>query len=234
MKSKSDKKILDVPLIRQEKDSKDCGLAGVSMIFGYYKIKKGLEDLKKEVKVYDSGTYAPQLGEYLIRRGFDVEIVTMHPRLFTLKNLGASEKDIEKIIEEKYKVQNISEKDKLTLDYFKSFLKIGGRINVKIPSIKDIEEEIDNKRPLGALMTTNFIKGEKPIFNFHFNIITGYDKENIYVNDPLDDARGGKHAYDKDAFIYGLYASAYSDMDNASLIKIKYNPRKGTGKILKK
>jgi len=70
-------------------------------------------------------------------------------------------------------------------------------------------------------MTTNFIYSDKPVFNFHFNVVTGIDDNYVYVNDPLWDGRGGKNKYTITEFLYGLYASAYGDLDNASLIKIK-------------
>lgn len=70
-------------------------------------------------------------------------------------------------------------------------------------------------------MMTNFLYGKDPIFNFHLNVITGIDENYIYVNDPLWDERGGKKKYKKKDFFYGLYASAYADLDNASLMIIK-------------
>lgn len=63
---------LDVPIIRQEKDSVDCGLACLSMLMKYSGIEKSLSELKKEIKVYEGmGTYAPQLGKYLVENGFN-------------------------------------------------------------------------------------------------------------------------------------------------------------------
>jgi len=70
-------------------------------------------------------------------------------------------------------------------------------------------------------MTTNFIYGKEPKFNFHFNIITGIDDKYVYVNDPLPDSRGGKKKYTKKDFFYGLYASAYGDLDNVSLLLVR-------------
>ena len=71
------------------------------------------------------------------------------------------------------------------------------------------------------MITSNFLLFDKPIFNFHFNLITGIDETHIYVNDPLWDYRGGKHKYLINDFMYAIYASAYGDLDNASLMKIR-------------
>ena len=87
--------MLDIPVIRQEKDSLDCGLACLSMLLGYYNIKKTVLDLKRDIKVYDGvGTYVPQLGRYLLDNGFEVEIVTINPHLFTKKLSVKSHKEL--------------------------------------------------------------------------------------------------------------------------------------------
>jgi len=211
---------LKVPLIRQPKDSVDCGIAGIAMLFQYYKINKTFDEIKKEIETDAIGTYTPQLGVYLIKHGFDVTIITMHPKLFTIKDERLSQKNIIKRLEDQYKIAK-TEQDKKTIMHFNKFIKAGGNIRVKIPDIKDIQTEISSKRPLGALMTTNFVNNITPGFNFHFNIITGYDTNHIYANDPLDDERGGKKQYTIQQFYYGLYASAYGDIDNASLFIVK-------------
>jgi len=213
---------LNVPLIRQPKDSEDCGIAGLAMLFKYYKVPISFEDIKKEVEIdVGIGTYAPQLGLYLIKHGFDVEIVTMHPKVFTLQDIGISKQKITDRLNAQQKESKI-ERDKKVLGYFIEFLKKGGKMDVKIPAIEDIQSEIDNNNPVGALMTTNFINNNAPRFNFHFNVITGYDKDKVYTNDPLwDKTIGGKKKYTIQQFYYGLYASAYGDIDNASLMKIR-------------
>jgi hypothetical protein len=212
---------LDVPLIRQKKDSVDCGLAGLSMLMKYYGIDKSISELKKSIKTYEGiGTYAPQLGKYLIENGFKVEIVTMNPYLFTKKFKNKPKKELIKYFEEFYK-KNKKESFKEPSRFFKEFLEAGGKLNLRIPDIDDIKKEISNKRPLGALITSNFLLYDKPSFNFHFNIITGIDNKFIYVNDSLPDKRGGKHKYKINDFMYAIYASAHGDLDNASIIKIK-------------
>lgn len=211
--------ILKIPLITQEKDSKDCGLAGLAMILKYYNLDISLGELKKELEVDEIGTYAPQLGSYLIKKGFEIEIITLHPKLFTNQDKNLTSEEILKRFE-KLKEESKSERDKKALNYFIIFLKEGGKINIKIPLIEDIREEINNKRPLCALMTSCFLNSNKPCFNFHFNIISGFDEEHIYALDPLPD-EGGKKKYKISDFFYGLYASAYGDLDNACLIKIK-------------
>ncbi|MFA6073360.1 MAG: C39 family peptidase [Candidatus Woesearchaeota archaeon] len=210
---------LKVPLIKQPKNSVDCGIAGVAMLCKYYNIPKTFNALKKEIETDKIGTYAPQLGTYLIKQGLDVEIVTLHPKLFTLLDSKLSQKEIITRLETSHN-STTSNQDKKVITHFKEFMNSGGKIKIKIPDIIDIKNEIHKKRPVGALMTTNFINNV-PIFNFHFNIITGYDTKHIYVNDPLPNKCGGRKKYTLQQFYYGLYASAYGDIDNASLLIVK-------------
>jgi len=211
---------LNIPLITQPKGSVDCGIAGITMILNYYNKTLSFEENKKNIIIDTVGTYAPQLGLYLMKNGFDVTIVTQHPSMFTNNDTGMYKQEILKRMDYLLS-KNPNEQNKKTLEYFKKFLEEGGEIEVKIPEEKDIVNELKEHRPLAALMTTNFLYGKEPIFNFHFNVITGIDENYIYVNDPLWDERGGKKKYEKKDFFYGLYASAYADLDNASFMIIK-------------
>lgn len=212
---------LNVPIIRQDKGSDDCGIACLAMLIRYYGFNKDVKEIKRTIKVYEGvGTYAPQLGIYLIKNNFKVEIITMNPFLFVKRMENKSQEFLLKHLEKVYKnAKKI--KFKRPVRFFIEFIKLGGKLTVRVPTVKDIQEEIENKRPLIALITSNFLRGDKPKFNFHFNVITGIDEKYIYVNDPLWDERGGKHKYKTNDFIYALYASAYGDSDNASLLKIK-------------
>ncbi len=211
---------LDVPLITQPKDSVDCGIAGITMIMQYYKKNLSFEENKKNIITDAVGTYAPQLGKYLIEKGFDVTIITQHPAMFTNNDKGLSQKDILKRIDSLASTSK-NEQNRKVLNYFSGFIKSGGKMLIKIPDEADISKELNVKRPVAALMTTNFLDGKNPVFNFHFNVITGIDDKYIYANDPLWDERGGNKRYLKKDFFYGLYASAYADLDNASLMIIK-------------
>ena len=211
---------LNVALIRQAKNSRDCGIAGLYMILNYYGINSSISELKKEIEIDEFGTYAPQLGSYLIKHGFNVEISNLNPRLFTRQNMGNSKKDLINNFNEVLKKCK-TKRDRKVMKYFIRFLSDGGKVTPKIPDKKDIISEIRNKRPITALLTTNFLLGSKPNLNSHFNVITGIDDKKIYVNDPLPDARGGKHNYPISDFLFGLYAGSNGDFDNGSLIKIK-------------
>jgi len=211
---------LNVPLIIQPKDSVYCGNTGVAMLLQYYGINKDLSKLTKEITTDTTGTYAPQLGTYLLKKGFEVSIITHHPKLFTKKDVSLTQIQIMGRFRKKYELST-SPQDKKVLNYFIDFMKKGGKIIVRIPNIQDVEKEIRAHRPTGAVLTTNFIHGNKSKFNFHFNIITGFDNKYIYVNDPNWNETGGKKRYLYNDFLYGLYASTYGDLDNGCLLIVK-------------
>ena len=108
--------ILDVPLIRQPQNSQDCGIAGLAMILNYHDVNISFEDLKLEIEVDKVGTYAPQLGSYLIKKNFDVEIVILHPKIFTNKDKNRS-LDLLLHFQNLYNNSN-SDQDKKVLNYF--------------------------------------------------------------------------------------------------------------------
>lgn len=211
---------LDVPLFRQEKDSKDCGIICVQMILAFYKKERSFQEIKNAIEVHEEGTYIPQLGSYLLKNGFDVEIMTLHPGLFTLQDIGASQEMIRERIEY-LQTTATAEWDKKALQYFQEYLALGGILTPKIPDKKEIRKSVDKQEPVIVLLTSNFLTESKPTVNFHFNVITGYTDAEILHNDPLDDHRGGKHATPTDLFFYGMYASLYGGLDNGSLMKIK-------------
>jgi len=210
---------LNVPLIRQPKNSKECGIAGLSMILQYYGFMDDFETLRRQIVVDKNGTYIPQIGIFLMKKGFNVTIITLNPALFTLRDIGISAASMQKRFENFRRTAN--KQNKKVLSYFIEFLKNGGIIKVKIPDAKDIEDEIVKNRPLGASLTTAFMSESSSRFNFHFNIITGIDDKYVYVNDPLWDAHGGKKCYLKDHFFFGLFASQYGDLDNGSLLVVE-------------
>ncbi len=177
---------LDVPLIRQAPNSVDCGLTCVEMILAYYGKAKP-EDLEKMQKFPD-GTYGPQLGTFLMKQGFVVEQVLLNPGLFTVHDKTLSHEDIvQKIsVAKAKKVIN-----KRALRFMREYAKAGGKFTIAIPTEQHIREEIQSKRPLIALLTSNFLLGKEGKFNFHFNVITGIDDEFVYVNDPLSSEQGG-------------------------------------------
>lgn len=213
--------LLIVPLVRQETYSADCGIACVAMILEYYGIPYVYAKVKKEIGVFHFGTFMPQLGLYLLKTGFRVEIVTMHPALFTFYSTFT---DIQELINHLKGARKnvIQKKDAIALDFFITFVRAGGVLTPRIPTVEDICEEIDQKRPLFSSLTHRllFRREFRPRYSFHFNVVTGYDSQRIYVNDPDWGDFGGVHKHDINNYLYAIYANVYGFIDGGSIMKV--------------
>lgn len=214
--------MLTVPLVQQPHKSTECGVASVAMILSYYKIPYDYEELRTEIIAKEWGAAMPQLGLYLLGKGFSVEIITVHPSLFAVQSRFA---DSQSLINHFLSLEpTFNEPHNLvTLQYFIQFVKHGGIVTPRVPVKQDIADEIDVKRPLIAPLSHCFLfeTGKMPRFCGHYNVITGIDHEFVFVNDPdWETPFGGQHKHRIEDYIYAMYAGASRAIDNASLMKI--------------
>ena len=162
----------------------------------------------------------PQLGKFLLDNGFRTELITMNPHLCNAPLKQAAPAELIQHLQNFYD-HTREPRFKESSRQFLEFMASGGELTVRIPSPADIQREISLGRPLLALLTSAFLTSARPGFNFHFNVITGIDDRSVYVNDPRSDSWGGERAYPIDDFFFALFASAYGDLDNASLLCIE-------------
>lgn len=215
---------IDVPLFRQETGSGDCGLVSAQMVLAHYGVKRNLDDIRKKIKLYPigdgtSGSFSPQWASIFLDEGFSVEIVCLHPKLFTKADMNMSQEDIKQRFIELQSTL-MAESNQNALKHYIEFLEKGGSINLQIPRLEMLRSEIADKKPVIFNYTSNFINGKTPKMNFHAAVVTGIDDNFIYVNDPLPDKRGGKQKYTHEDFIYATYGSLAGDIDNCIYIKI--------------
>ena len=214
---------LNVPLIRQAERSADCGPAALAMLLAYHGVAYDFEELKQELGVYSWGTVTPQLGTYLLKHGFEVEIVTMHPALFSVHSKfedAASLKTHLQSLEGAMK----GEFDPIALMHFIEFVDAGGQITPRVPTFKHIQDEIEAERPVLVPITHWFLHetNSSPRFSIHFNVVTGIDEQAVVVNDPdWGETLGGAHRIERDNFLYALYASAKGGIDDACILKAR-------------
>lgn len=215
---------LDVPLYAQQTKD-DCLIETTRMLLAYHCIEKTADEIKesmeKETEYSGVGSYLPQAGTYLQSLGFETEIVSMNPHLFVLKDKGISKHDVLSRFEKIKTYNKDNERNTKVIIYFSEYLNAGGKISPTIPSSKDIETEIENKSPVLVVTTTRFLFQDTPKFNTHALLITGYDDKNFYVNDPGPSPYAGKKELLKEHLMYGIYATAHGDFDNAAILKVK-------------
>ena len=215
------KMILNVPLIRQEKDTYVCVLAALSMILQFHGRNASIADLERDedAKLTDLGA----IGTYLLKNDFDAEVVMFHPRLFTNRDRGKSRAELIEHFRARMGHEDNMKWDDDILRYLIKFLELGGKVTVSIPDEDHIREEIEAGRPLLVTTDTNFLNGKEAKYYLHANVITGIDEEYIYVNDSLWDERGGHHRYRREEFMFGVHIATHGNFNNGSLMKVKPN-----------
>ena len=146
---------LNVPLIQQEENTYVCVLAALSMILQYHGRDVSIADLERDDDA--KGTDMGDIGVYLLKNGFDAEVVMFHPRLFTIRDLGMGQAAM---VEHFHRTIGQEEEmwgDHNVLRALLRFMEHGGRITVKIPDEDDIRSEIAAGRPLFGTNHTHFL-----------------------------------------------------------------------------
>jgi len=214
--------ILNVPFIRQEKDTYVCVLAALGMTLQYHGHDVSIDDLEsdEDAKAENMGA----IGVYLLKHGFDAEVVMFHPRLFTLRDRGKSgDALVEHFNARIGHPENIAGDDNV-LKWLIRFLEHGGKVTVKIPQEDDIRAEIEAGRPLLVTTDTNFLYGTQATNYLHANVIEGIDDDFIYVTDSMWDERGGHHRHGKSEYMFGIHMSTHGNFNNGSLLKVIPRP----------
>ena len=211
--------MLNVPLIRQEKDTSVWVLAALSMSLQYHGRDVSIADLERDedAKGIDMGA----IGTYLLKHDSDAELMMFHPRLFTNRDRGKSEAELLDHFQARVGHKDNIKWDDDVLRHLIRFLDHGGRVTVRIPDEDDIREEIEAGRPLLVTTDTNFLYGKEARYYLHANVIAGIDEEYIYVNDPLWDERGGRCRHKKKEYMFGIHMATHGSFNNGSLLKVR-------------
>jgi len=159
---------LDVPYYQQTHPA-TCGPAALMMVMKYW--DKSLE-LSKEIEyslwkqtrsfIFKGGTFQFGIAETAMKRGFKTKIY------------------------QKAKISSYKKNQKKVFDFIEFFLSIKTRLS-RIPVIYGqeimdiINEALEKKIPPLVFINLEPISGENV---FHWVIVTGLDKENVFVNDP--------------------------------------------------
>ena len=211
--------ILNLPLIRQEKDTYVCVLAALSMILQYHGRDVSIADLERDEDA--KGTDMGAIGTYLLKHDFEAEVVMFHPRLFTNRDRGKSAAELIEHFQARIGHEDNMKWDDDVLRSLIRFLEHGGKVTVRIPDEDHILEEIEAGRPLLVTTDTNFLYEKEAKYYLHANVITGIDEEYIYVNDSLWDERGGRRRHRRKEYMFGIHMATHGNFNNGSLLKVK-------------
>lgn len=210
-------KKLNVPLFLQEKDSLDCGPTCIKMILAYYGISKELSELKSQLFYNEIGTSAYDNGYLLVNNGLNAVAYMNNPLLFnpeTNSTLHTNE-DIAKYVNTKRDSDENFAKYKNNLDTFEKFFSHGGQMKLEVPTIAHIKQAIDNDNPVFAIVNAQVFGINEG--TFHFIVITGYDDQQVYINNSWPTARS-QAAYPYEQMLYAIHSATCADIDNGTII----------------
>lgn len=227
---------LKVPRFKQKPFT--CGPSALQQILAYYGVKKSLNEILKNFKMYEYGTWDFDLLSYVLRLGFKAEITTYNLDIFDPTWFKLSRKKLIKKLKSRLKYAKPFHKQGIRSCI--RFLELGGRIRFKIITEKIIKDYLRKKIPVIACFCFTALwkckrayskktkKGYKSISNDirgvpegHFIVISGYAKDKFFVTDPsynIPVSKTGKYSVPiKDLIAYILM----KDYGNICVIKPK-------------
>ena len=206
---------LKVPIIKQ-KSGVGCGAAAMSMVYKYFGKDISEKEIEKEIGGFNkSGSFVTDHALMAKKFGFTVVCYAYELEYFEPSDAKLSRKDFIK----KTKTLIKKEKKRLIAKELKSILRIlESNINFKMemPSLEVIKRNLDKKLPViipvnSVILFERKFGGKKDLDMGHYLVLTGYQKEKFYYNDPY---RGKSYSISSDKLFFALsnnalYCSAY-------------------------
>lgn len=208
---------MEVKQLIQETDDDCGGPTCVAMI-----TKQSIADVKKEMKTYDRETYMVQLAAYLRHCGFSVIYHYFNPLFLRLSDENNCSSD--RLIAKLFTLPKETKEQKQCFDYMIHYLRYRKEtIHVSMMTTEMVKTVIDMGGCCLALMTSNYLYPEPHSeFNYHYNIIVGYDKEDFVIYDPL--CKEELHI-NGEKYLHGVYAPTGSEMPDAGSVLAVYDLR---------
>lgn len=202
----------------QQEDVDDCGPTCIAMI-----TKLSISHIKSDIKIYKRGTFVVQLASYLRHVGFTVVYYYFNPLFLRLCDEGKC--NSEELMNRLSKLKLISSDQKNCYNYMIHYLKHRKeKIHILMVTIETMKTVLDMGGVLLCLMTSNYLyTDEHSEFNYHYNIVVGYDEENFQIYDPLcnDDL-----FIPMEKYMCGIYATTGKEMIDSGSVLAVYDLRR--------
>lgn len=206
---------LKVLTIKQE-SRLGCGAAAMSMVYKYFGKNISEKEIEKEIGGFlKFGSFATDHALMAIRFGFTVVCYSYNLEYFEPNDAKLSQQDLIKrtMFLIKKEKKNLHKKE------LNSILKVlGGEVDfrMRMPSLNIIRKFLDKKLPVVLIVNSVILfetkfGGKKDLDMGHYLVLTGYQKEKFYYNDPYC---GKNYSISSDKLIFALsnnalYCSAY-------------------------
>lgn len=166
---------LDIPYVRQPKNSAWCGAASAAMILKWYGVSMTQKQIAKELPITKKGVSMGRLGQFFLRKGFDATVQ------FWLQGLEPQIRGLQGNIENPFLIKALErgirqKRHSRTRDICKemrTFVKCGGNIFLEPILTRDIEKEIRRKHPIILQIDSNFPDYVGRTQNGHYVVING-------------------------------------------------------------
>ncbi|OGH07685.1 MAG: hypothetical protein A2W22_00425 [Candidatus Levybacteria bacterium RBG_16_35_11] len=170
---------INVPLVKQEEQ---CGGAAMSMIYKFFGINLSEEEIIKRVGKMRWGTFTTEHALMADKLGFNVACYSYNLDLFSTSDLRLPRHELIK------KTKELISKRKRSREILKTTLRAlesNIQFEMKIPSLQIIKDFLNRKLPVGLAVTSAVLKKKKKNTRWgHFIVITGYENDKFYYNDP--------------------------------------------------
>ena len=190
---------LKVPRLKQKPFT--CGPSSLQQVFAYYGIKKSINQLLKEIKLYKKGTFDGQLGLCALENGFKAIIIDYNLHAYDPTWFKLSKKALIKKLKQSLKHRKGEYKTKV--QWLIKYFEAGGNIKFEIVTPELIKSYLKKKIPvIVCLMMTSLYKEKRRITikqkkgrrsiksdlkgkpAGHYLVVSGYDGDKLFVTDP--------------------------------------------------
>lgn len=206
---------LKVPIIKQ-KSKVGCGAAAMSMIYKYFGKDISEKEIEKEIGGFlKFGSFATDHALMAKKLGFMVVCHSYNLEYFEPSDVKLSRQNLirrTKLLIKKEK-KNLRKKE---LASILRVLKSEISFKMKMPSLNIIRKLLDKNLPVVLIVNSVVLferkfGGKKDLDMGHYIMLTGYQKEKFYYNDPYSSK---SYSVSNDKLIFALsnnalYCSAY-------------------------
>ncbi|MBL7148271.1 MAG: C39 family peptidase [Nanoarchaeota archaeon] len=184
---------MNIPILKGE-GNQSCGITCLRMVLAYYGKEVSQKELEKFNQIREGINHLYDLGYTALKNKFSSLIIGYDFMLFNNPN--------EENPKEFLKNTEFIGQSKDIKESCLKYLKEGGKLKVKIPSLKDINKYLDKEVPIILGIRAKIIEGRNPAHILHYVILEGYNEETYSIVDPV----GKKYKIEKNKLVYAWFS----------------------------